>query len=206
MEINEAGGYIKVFRGIRQSDIWSSKAPFDVRSAWLDLLLLANHKDHYVMDGKKTIKVKRGQVNRSMKWLANEWHWKRDKVKEFLDALQEMGNITYFSDTKGTYINVENYNKWQGRAATDGATKGATDGATVGATKGATVGAHTRKERRERMIENGEKGENEVERVKIDNQSFISGIRQLTPEGSRSLLSDAHQAYKEAKEEGRFKS
>ena len=38
-------GWIKVHRDLNDHWIWKSKEPFDKRSAWIDLILLANFKD-----------------------------------------------------------------------------------------------------------------------------------------------------------------
>ena len=38
-------GWFKVERAIQDHSIWKSREPFDRRSAWIDLILLANYKD-----------------------------------------------------------------------------------------------------------------------------------------------------------------
>ncbi len=50
-----AKGYISIHRKIWNSDIWNSNEPFDVRSAWLDLVLMANHKDKKMIYGKRKL-------------------------------------------------------------------------------------------------------------------------------------------------------
>ena len=44
-----AKGWISIHRKIQDSEIWNSSEPFDKRSAWIDLLLLANHEDNTIM-------------------------------------------------------------------------------------------------------------------------------------------------------------
>ena len=38
-------GYVFVYRSVKDNWIWNSKEPFDKRSAWIVLILTANHQD-----------------------------------------------------------------------------------------------------------------------------------------------------------------
>ena len=42
-------GWIKLYRKMVDCCIWQSNEPFDKRSAWVDLLLLMQHKDKKMM-------------------------------------------------------------------------------------------------------------------------------------------------------------
>lgn len=35
-------GWVKIHRAIEDSGIWQHKEPFDKRSAWIDLIMMAN--------------------------------------------------------------------------------------------------------------------------------------------------------------------
>lgn len=107
-------GWIKLHRKIMESDIWQGDEPFDHKSAWIDLLLMANHKDKKLMFGGQIITVKAGQKITSLVKLAERWGWSRNKVTRYLDGLQEMGMIDRKSDNKKTLINIVNYNIYQG--------------------------------------------------------------------------------------------
>lgn len=81
-------GWISIYRQIQEHWIWKSNEPFDKRSAWIDLLLIVNHKEEEIdFDGKK-IKVERGQKITSLEKLADRWKWSRHKVSNFLNRLE----------------------------------------------------------------------------------------------------------------------
>ncbi|MCD6318761.1 hypothetical protein J7M02_06810, partial [Candidatus Aerophobetes bacterium] len=86
-------GWIKLHRKIRDNEIWKEK-PFDKRSAWIDLLLRANHKDNEILIGNTPVKIKAGQVLTSQVQLANDWGWSRYKVQCFLKLLEKLKQIT----------------------------------------------------------------------------------------------------------------
>ena len=62
LQVNEMKiGWIKLYRKIQDCDLWdSSEEPFDRRSAWVDLLLLANHDDKQIIFKGKPMIVKAG--------------------------------------------------------------------------------------------------------------------------------------------------
>ena len=110
-------GYIKLFRKITDNCIYNSDEPFDKRSAWIDLILLANHKDNYVYNGMKKVIVKRGQHKTSISKLQERWHWGEKKVDAFLGLLQNEGMIYYEKNRSGLYrgvlITIVNYGVYQ---------------------------------------------------------------------------------------------
>jgi len=57
-------GWIKLHRRMLDSDIWKAtkRKPFDKRSAWIDLLLRANHKKVTISIGNTLISLEPGQV------------------------------------------------------------------------------------------------------------------------------------------------
>lgn len=122
-------GWIKLYRQIQECDfLWSSKdEPFDRRSAWVDLLLMANHRDKRLMFRGKAITVKCGQRITSMRDLAERWHWSRDKVRRYLDLLEGEEMIIRESDNHKTLLTIVNYAKFQGECATDKSTDKSTD-------------------------------------------------------------------------------
>lgn len=81
-------GWISIYRQIVDHWIWKSKEPFDRRSAWIDLLLMVNHKKEEVdFNGVKII-VERGQRITSLEKLSERWSWSRHKVSDFLNRLE----------------------------------------------------------------------------------------------------------------------
>ena len=88
-------GWIKIHRKILDCSIWNSREPFDKRSAWIDILLSASHKDLNLMIG------------------GIRWGWSRNRVKRFLALLEREQMIETKRTNKGTLISVLNYNAFQ---------------------------------------------------------------------------------------------
>lgn len=108
-----AEGWICIHRKIRECDIWDYDEPFSRRDAWIDLLLLANHRDKdTIFDGKK-ITIKRGQYLTSVRKLAKEWHWGKDKTLKYLRLLEECEMIMRSADSRRTLITIVNYSIYQ---------------------------------------------------------------------------------------------
>ena len=120
-------GWFKVQRDISDHWIWKSSEPFDKRSAWIDLIMLANYADRKVTDGESVTLRKRGDVNYSMLFLAKRWKWDRRKVKRFLMALESDGMVSLHGTSHGTTITIENYAKHQDGGTYDGTYDGTTD-------------------------------------------------------------------------------
>jgi hypothetical protein len=111
-------GYIKLFRKIEQNKLWLSEK-FTRSQAWIDLLLLANHKEtfFYIRDLKVT--VKRGQIARSQSSLSKRWRWSRGKVIRFLNELEMEQQIVQQKTNVTTVITVLNYAQYQDGSTTD---------------------------------------------------------------------------------------
>ena len=107
-------GYIKLFRKIEDNEIFIDKEPFDKRSAWIDILLMVNHKDGSAFQGMNKIVIKRGQKKTSITKLAQRWHWGERKVSAYLKMLQAEGMIYLEISNKGVLITVVNYETYQG--------------------------------------------------------------------------------------------
>ena len=120
LQVNEmATGWIKIYRKIQECALWDDFEPFDRRSAWIDLLLLANHEDKRVVFNGKPITVKEGQRITSVRILAERWRWGKDRVRRFLELLETEGMITKESDNHRTLLTLVNYSDYQGTCDTD---------------------------------------------------------------------------------------
>lgn len=129
--------WIKLYRSIFDNDLWLSEEPFDRRTAWIDLILLANHKDgHFINSKGVLIKVPRGSHFTSTRVLADRWHWSRGKVDRFLRLLCETQSVTLTVTASGTLISLVNYDDYQGGRATNSTTNEATSDTTNEATDG----------------------------------------------------------------------
>lgn len=109
-------GWIKLHRSLLECDLWLEEEAFDKRSAWIDLLLRANHSDkELIFDGKPMI-VKRGQLVTSIRKLSVRWMWGKNKTVGFLDELEAYGMIKRHSDSRRTLLTIVNYEVYQGDA------------------------------------------------------------------------------------------
>ena len=108
-------GYIKIYRDIRDNWIWEDAEMF---KAWLDILMLVNHKDKKTPFDGKLILVKKGSKITSLRKLAIRWGWSKDKTARFLDMLESDGMIRQTRDSKKTLITVVNYSFYQDQTPT----------------------------------------------------------------------------------------
>jgi DNA replication protein DnaD len=120
-------GWIKLHRKILDCWIWNDK-PFDKGRAWIDLLLLATHKDKKMYIDNSIYIVERGSFFTSILKLADRWGWSKNKVVRFLDVL-ESEQMLYTKRTKnGTLVTLVKYEDYQGEWDTDEPTDEPADG------------------------------------------------------------------------------
>lgn len=112
-------GWVSIHRKIRDCVIWDCDEPFDRRSAWIDLILMANHEDKRILFNGNPMTVKTGQRITSMRKLADRWHWSRERVKRYLDMLEGEEMIVKECDTQKTLITIVNYENYQSEHYSD---------------------------------------------------------------------------------------
>lgn len=113
-------GWIKLHRQIMETPEWLAE-PFTRGQAWVDLLLLANHKTRYIRKRGILVAVERGQVGYSEEALAERWRWSRGKVRRFLSELARLSRISHKVSEKtipkntsvSSLICIINYEKYQ---------------------------------------------------------------------------------------------
>jgi len=105
-------GWIKLHRKVVENDLWLSE-PFTRGQAWVDLILLANHKDGFFYLRDHKIEVKRGQVGWSQLKLSKRWGWSRNKVRKFLKDLEKGQQLEQQQSRSTTIITIKNYEKYQ---------------------------------------------------------------------------------------------
>lgn len=109
-------GYIKLFRCVTENEMWLDE-PFSRGQAWIDLLILANHKPGVVRKRGIRIDVERGQVGLSETSLAERWQWSRGKVHRFLSELEKDAQIEQQNVLQNlnvtSLITILNYDKYQ---------------------------------------------------------------------------------------------
>lgn len=120
---NKKKGYIKLYRSLQEHWLWLSDEPFDDRSAWIDLIMMANHEDKKIKIGRNIITIHAGQMWTSYVKLANRWNWSRERVYRYIKMLKMDGMIEIFATPNGTSLTIVNY----GRFAIHGNTDETTD-------------------------------------------------------------------------------
>lgn len=106
-------GYIKVYRQMIDSKYYFSE-PFTRSQAWVDLLMLASHKENSIILKGITVSLKRGDLGWSMKALAKRWQWSQGKVDRFLNDLKTERQIVISNIGVTTLISILNYEQYQG--------------------------------------------------------------------------------------------
>jgi hypothetical protein len=114
-----AQGWITLHRRIQTHWIWSKDKPFDIRSAWLDMLLMANHKDNKFPLGSEMVFVPRGSFVTSERKLGERWQWSNTKVRSFLKLLENDEMILKKNDSKKSTITIVNYSIYQDIESTE---------------------------------------------------------------------------------------
>lgn len=114
-----AEGWIKIHRKLLSCDIWDNDQPFDMRSAWVDLILLANHRDVEMLFDYEPLTIKRGQYLTSVRKLGARWGWSKNRTLKYLRLLENLKMIERESSSKRTLITIVNYGVYQDARDTD---------------------------------------------------------------------------------------
>ncbi len=131
-----AKGWISIHRKIQDCEIWTDAEPFDRRSAWVDLLLMANHEDKHILINGEPQTIKKGQRLTSTIKLAERWKWSINRVRRYLALLERLDMVITDRTTNGTIITIVNYGFYQGGGITNETTNETTNGTTDGTTDG----------------------------------------------------------------------
>jgi len=105
-------GWVRVWRKVLDNPLWTER-PFSKGQAWVDLILLANHKDKQLLLGNTVVIIQRGQLHTSELNLSKRWGWSRKKTRAFLSLLDNQKMATSKGTTKGTTVTIENYSDYQ---------------------------------------------------------------------------------------------
>lgn len=110
-------GWIKLHRDIRKHWIFQRS---DYLLYWVDLLMMANHKAKSWLFNDKLILIKRGEVATSLVNLSKRWNCSRNKIRHFLDLLENDAMIVQKKDRVYTLVSICNYETYQDREKTKG--------------------------------------------------------------------------------------
>lgn len=107
------GGYFMLPRGLLRNPAFKPKGAYTNAEAWLWMYEAAAFKprDITVTNGRKTetIRLERGQLSYSVRYLAEAWGWSKAKVQRFLDETQNGTLTETHNETHQTVITICNY-------------------------------------------------------------------------------------------------
>ena len=115
-------GWVKLHRKIIDNPYWQSE-PFSRGQAWVDLLLVANHKPGFVRKQGVRVSLSPGDIGMSETELATRWKWSRGKVRRFVDELEVDGMVerkNTETDRRKFVLSICNYSKYQDQNSSDG--------------------------------------------------------------------------------------
>lgn len=105
-------GWVKIHRQMKDSDFWLSEK-FTKPQAWVDLIMLANHKPKLLVIRGIEIQVNRGQCAYSELSLTKRWKWSRNKIRRFFGILSRSGKIEQQKTNVTSLITILKYEEYQ---------------------------------------------------------------------------------------------
>jgi hypothetical protein len=105
-------GWVKVYRAIQENEFYFSER-FTKTQAWIDLILLANHKPNTIFLRGVEVRLGRGDLAYSQVTLAKRWKWNERTVKKYLKMLQDRQMIQSRFSNITTIISINNYHRYQ---------------------------------------------------------------------------------------------
>lgn len=103
-------GWVKLHRQLKQSAVFDNPKLLKV---WIWILLKATHKEKKQIIGRRTVTLKPGQFIFGRYAAAGELDMPPSTVRDYMQMLAEMGNITLDPDTKWTLVTVDNWELYQ---------------------------------------------------------------------------------------------
>ena len=109
-------GYYRMARGWLNHPVLQGES-YDRRSAWAWLIEEAKWQDRRCDIAGRIIKLKRGQLSHSTRFMAKAWGWSEARVRRFLTRLKTDAMIDAGSDAGQYLITICNYERYQGGAS-----------------------------------------------------------------------------------------
>ena len=137
-------GYIKLYRGWRDTDGLIASARFSDFEAWLWLLENCAWKEISRWNAKgEEIRLLPGQIHVSIRSLSTAWGWSNKAVRTFLGRLERVQKVALSKAQSGTVLTICKWTEYQATDGQEGHSQGHSRG-TVGAQSG-----HTQEEGKE---------------------------------------------------------
>lgn len=101
-----------MYRSLSDSEVWNLDR-YSKGQAWVDLLLLANHKPNTFFIRGIEMNLEIGQLAYSQVTLSKKWKWNRRTVNKFISWLEKQQMIHSRINKVCTVITILNYSKYQ---------------------------------------------------------------------------------------------
>lgn len=105
-------GLIQIDRGLMSHPVFQEE-PFTEREAWIWMLMEASFEARRVRVLHNVISLERGQFAASLRFMAERFQWKKDRVSRFLKRIVKEGMIETATETGETVISICNYEVYQ---------------------------------------------------------------------------------------------
>lgn len=109
-------GFIKLWRRFFDHPLWNEKRVFSKAEAWLWMLKTANFSEEYtqLIVGKPGIKLKRGQLVASNRYMQQAFGWSNNKVDYFIKYLRQENMVKCDTDNDAnvTVLTIVNYSSY----------------------------------------------------------------------------------------------
>ena len=106
-------GWVKIHRKIIDNPYYFSE-PFTRSQAWVDMIIIANHKPGMFYKRGIRVDVKRGEIGYDIETLAKRWKWSRGKAERFFLQLENDSQIVRQKTNVTTILSILNYELYQG--------------------------------------------------------------------------------------------
>ena len=103
-------GWVKLHRQLKQSAVFDNPKLLKI---WVWILLKATHKERQQIVGRRTVTLQPGQFIFGRNAAAGELDMPPSTLRDYMQILADMGNITLRPDTKYTLVSVDNWEVYQ---------------------------------------------------------------------------------------------
>jgi hypothetical protein len=129
------GGFVALYRKIRDHWLWERGRPRTKAEAWLDLCMEVQHspEPRPVSIKGTVLDCRRGQSLKALETWAERWGWSKSKVNRFFQTLEKDKMIERASErvtTRLTIVNYDRYNPLRNGDGTSGGTQTDTESET----------------------------------------------------------------------------
>lgn len=182
----QAGGFVKVWRGLRNNKLWLCTTP-QVKAVAITLLLYASWEGGQWASGGKVFSLSRGGRFWTLRQLTEACgkNVSLRNVRTALVTLEKLGFLTQEATQKGTVISIVNWDKYQG-AGRDSDTAAGTE-ATQERHKGDTP-IYTKKDKKDKKEKKG-----------YDHAPSVDDVRDEVERCHYTVSAEAFYAYYEAR-------